>query len=109
MDELQSEHLCPFPVWESKTDAAKLAYLRREFGALGALVEAHFLFVRSKEKEGAPVKRVCGVCKAEVYVTHKGRYAALQGGGPNDSCCRIFPRRAPQTGARSLGYFRSRH
>jgi len=94
---------------ESKTDAAKLAYLRREFGALVALAEARFLFVRSKEKEGAPAKRVCGVCKAEVYVTHKGRYAALQGGGPNDSCCRIFPRRAPQTGARSLGYFRSRH
>jgi hypothetical protein len=80
---------------ESKTDAAKLAYLRREFGALVALVEAHFLFVRSKEKEGAPAKRVCGVCKAEVYVTHKGRYAALQGGGPHDSCYRIFPRRAP--------------
>ena len=95
MEELQSEHLCPFPVWEAKTDGAKLAYLRREFGALCALIEAHFFFVRSKEKEGAPIKRACGVCKAEVYLSHRGLYATLQGGAAHDSCYRSFAPSAP--------------
>ena len=46
-------------------------------------------------KEGAPIKRACGVCKAEVYLSHRGLYATPQGGAAHDSCNRCFAPSAP--------------